>query len=209
MNGLAPGCYTKNGSPNWYPQLSRQYGRNSPEYATSNFVPKSLYYYLVHHHGHLLNTSFCNGRTPLFLLSRLSPLPSPQHLVLQYLKQVAFRAFRCRSSYRALLVKRGRAATILQSAERRKRAFVTAADLREQRISRWEQLWDDESGRFYFYFKVNTRGLFSFRSVRSTCCLSCFPGDDRLYNRVKTHILEQGDFKARPPCGWRRGWIKR
>eukprot|EP00903_Cladosiphon_okamuranus_P016531 g15251.t1 len=67
--------------------------------------------------------------------------------------QVAFRAFRCRSSYRSLLVKRRRAATILQSGERRKRAFVTAAHLRQQRVSRWEQLRDDESGRFYFYSK--------------------------------------------------------
>eukprot|EP00752_Nemacystus_decipiens_P001572 g1533.t1 len=67
--------------------------------------------------------------------------------------QVTFRAFRCRRSYRALLVRRGRAATILQSVERRKRACITAADLREQRASRWEQLLDDETGRLYFYFK--------------------------------------------------------
>ncbi|CAN0569988.1 unnamed protein product, partial [Ectocarpus sp. 12 AP-2014] len=61
--------------------------------------------------------------------------------------QVAFRGFRCRSSYRALLARRRRAATMIQSAERRKRACATAADLREQRASPWEQLWDDENGR--------------------------------------------------------------
>ena len=36
---------------------------------------------------------------------------------------------------------------------------MAAADLREQRVSRWEQLWDDESGRLYFYFKVNSSDL--------------------------------------------------
>ena len=38
---------------------------------------------------------------------------------------------------------------------------MTAADLREQRISRWEQLRDDESGRLYFFFKVKSSYVFS------------------------------------------------
>lgn len=67
---------------------------------------------------------------------------------------MAFRGFRCRSSYRALLARRRRAATMLQSAERRKRAFVMAADLKDQRASLWEQLLDDETGVLYFFCKV-------------------------------------------------------
>lgn len=85
------------------------------------------------------------------------PSPPPPLLSLPNLipqNQVTFRAFRCRSAYRSLLLRRGRAATIIQSAERRKRAFATATDLREQRASPWEQLWDDDSGRLYFFHKV-------------------------------------------------------
>ena len=117
------------------------------------------------------------------------------------LQQVAFRAFRCRRSYRALLVRRGRAATILQSAERRKRAFVAAADLREQRISRWEQLWDDESGRLYFYFKVNPRGLYLFGAGMLQKRLAYFPRDGRYCDAAE--ILRTGNPNAPPPrrCG--------
>ncbi|CAM9759100.1 unnamed protein product [Scytosiphon promiscuus] len=69
------------------------------------------------------------------------------------IQQVAFRGFRCRKSYRSLLARRRRAATMLQSAERRKRACVTAADLKEQRASPWEQLLDDDTGTLYFFCK--------------------------------------------------------
>lgn len=75
-------------------------------------------------------------------------------MALSTVYQVAFRGFRCRRSYRSLLARRRRAATILQAAERRKRALIAAVELRAQRASLWEQLWDDESGCYYYFCKV-------------------------------------------------------
>lgn len=60
---------------------------------------------------------------------------------------------------------------MIQSAERRKRACATAADLREQRASPWEQLWDDENGRLYFFFKVSSITLQASDSSFMTCSI--------------------------------------
>ena len=92
------------------------------------------------------------GTSSQFSSLSVSPATTLPNFIPQ--NQVTFRAFRCRSAYRSLLLRRGRAATIIQSAERWKRAFATATDLREQRTSPWEQLWDDDSGRLYFFHKI-------------------------------------------------------
>lgn len=69
-------------------------------------------------------------------------------------RQVAYRAFRCRGSYQSLLARRRRAAVMLQSCERKRRACRTAAFMAEQQLSSWEQLWDDSSGCLYYFHTV-------------------------------------------------------
>lgn len=71
---------------------------------------------------------------------------------------------------------------------------MAAADLREQRMSRWEQLRDDESGRLYFFFKVNSSDLLICAANMSHKCLACSSREDGNLNAAE--MLKNGVSSA-------------
>lgn len=68
--------------------------------------------------------------------------------------QVALRGFQCRRAYSALLSRRQKAAMILQLWCLRRMARALAQGLRGQQHASWEELYDKQHDRLYYYCKV-------------------------------------------------------
>jgi len=116
--------------------------------------------------------------------------------------QKVYRKYRLASKWRVLLKRRVSAVAVIQRSSRRTLAFMLARNLRAQRDSEWEQLWNPAKSLLYYYNYVTKKSQYPeppgpFRPlVRDRCSAALIQAWPEVDRHRGEHALLPGMARA-------------